>query len=166
MRGRLVAKGLIFFKSFGNTRKRSKYNEKRRLRMFFKIGVLKNFAIFTGKHLSWSLFLINFNEKKLKQRCFPENLSKSISLYSSWNHQKTLGVSEWVSIFGHHKIKKYDCNQRHTTKHFTPKYIVKTKLNHIIIKKESWGVELYFLCGLFKKIIWDFFNFRKEIKES
>ena len=26
--------------------------------MFFKIGVLKNFAIFTGKHLGWCLFLI------------------------------------------------------------------------------------------------------------
>ena len=29
-----------------------------RLQMFFKIGVLKNFAIFTEKHLCWSLFLI------------------------------------------------------------------------------------------------------------
>ena len=28
------------------------------LQMFFKIGVLRNFAIFTGKHLCWSLFLI------------------------------------------------------------------------------------------------------------
>ena len=28
--------------------------------MFFKIGVLKNFANFTGKHLCWSLFLIKF----------------------------------------------------------------------------------------------------------
>ena len=27
--------------------------------MFFEIGVLKNFAIFKGKHLCWSLFLIN-----------------------------------------------------------------------------------------------------------
>ena len=27
--------------------------------MFFKIGVFENFAIFTGKHLCWSLFLIN-----------------------------------------------------------------------------------------------------------
>ena len=27
--------------------------------MFFKIGVLKNFAIFSGKHLCWSPFLIN-----------------------------------------------------------------------------------------------------------
>ena len=26
--------------------------------MFFKIGVLKNFATLTGKHLCWSLFLI------------------------------------------------------------------------------------------------------------
>ena len=26
--------------------------------MFFKIGVLTNFAIFTGKHLCWSLLLI------------------------------------------------------------------------------------------------------------
>ena len=26
--------------------------------MFFKIGILKNFANFTGKHMCWSLFLI------------------------------------------------------------------------------------------------------------
>ena len=26
--------------------------------MFFKIGILKNFAIFTGKNLCWSIFLI------------------------------------------------------------------------------------------------------------
>ena len=29
-----------------------------RSQMFFKIGVLKNFAIFAEKHLCWSLFLI------------------------------------------------------------------------------------------------------------
>ena len=29
-----------------------------RLQMIFKIDVLKDFAIFTGKHLCWSLFLI------------------------------------------------------------------------------------------------------------
>ena len=29
-----------------------------RLQMFFKMGVLKNFAIFKGKQLRWSLFLI------------------------------------------------------------------------------------------------------------
>ena len=29
-----------------------------RVKMLFKIGVLKNFAMFTGKHLSWSDFII------------------------------------------------------------------------------------------------------------
>ena len=47
--------------------------------------------------------------------------------------------------------------------YFIPKYIVKIKLSHSINKKESWGVELYFLCGPIKKKIWVFFNFRKEI---
>ena len=34
--------------------------------MFFKIGILKNFAIFTGKHLCL----------RLKHRCFPVNVAK------------------------------------------------------------------------------------------
>ena len=29
-----------------------------RSQVFFRIGVLKNFAIFTGRHLCWSLFLM------------------------------------------------------------------------------------------------------------
>ena len=37
------------------------------LQMFFKMGVLKNFADFTGKHFCWSLFLI---------KVFPVNLAK------------------------------------------------------------------------------------------
>ena len=38
----------------------SKLNQVNRTRcwqMFFKIGVLENFATFTGKHLCWSFFL-------------------------------------------------------------------------------------------------------------
>ena len=31
--------------------------------MFFEIGVLKNFAIFPGKHLCWSFFLIKLNRR-------------------------------------------------------------------------------------------------------
>ena len=38
--------------------------------MSFKIDVLKNFAIFTGKHLCWSSFLIKL------QACKPANLLK------------------------------------------------------------------------------------------
>ena len=31
---------------------------RKKLQVFFKKTVLKNFAIFTGKHLCWSLFII------------------------------------------------------------------------------------------------------------
>ena len=31
--------------------------------MFFKVGVLKNFAIFTGEHLCWNLFLIKLQAR-------------------------------------------------------------------------------------------------------
>ena len=51
-----------------------------RLQMIFKVDVLKYFAIFTGKYLCWSLFLItlqasglkvcNFIRKRLTHRCF------------------------------------------------------------------------------------------------
>ena len=44
-------------------------------------GVLKNFVIFTGKHLCWSLFLIKlqaykFIEKRLQNWCFPLHVRK------------------------------------------------------------------------------------------
>ena len=46
-----------------------------RSQMFFKIGILKNFANFKRKHLCWSLFLIklqtcNFIKKRLWHKCF------------------------------------------------------------------------------------------------
>ena len=43
-----------------------------RSQMFFKIIFLKNFAIFTGKHLCWSLCLI----KLQTWGCFPVNIAK------------------------------------------------------------------------------------------
>ena len=33
-----------------------------RSQMFFKIGVLKNFANFTRKHLCWNLFIIKLQD--------------------------------------------------------------------------------------------------------
>ena len=33
--------------------------------LFFKTGIIRNFAIFTGKHLSWSLFLIKLWDLRL-----------------------------------------------------------------------------------------------------
>ena len=43
--------------------------------------VLKNFVIFTGKHLCWSLFLRKFQackfiEKRLQHLCFPLHVRK------------------------------------------------------------------------------------------
>ena len=55
--------------------------------VFCEKGVLKNFAIFTGKHLCWSLNLIklrpsgsclrdcNFVKKRLQHRCFSVNIA-------------------------------------------------------------------------------------------
>ena len=52
--------------------------------MFFIIVVLKNFQIFTGKHLCWSLFVnkvagpqaCNFMKRRFKHSCFPVNIAK------------------------------------------------------------------------------------------
>ena len=51
-----------------------------RSQMFFKIGVLKSFTIFSGKHLFWSLFLIKLHayiiKKRLQHMRFPMNIAK------------------------------------------------------------------------------------------
>ena len=48
-----------------------------RSQKFFKIGVLKNFAIFTRKHLCWSLFLIKLQAKRdSSKRRLPVNIAK------------------------------------------------------------------------------------------
>ena len=46
-------------------------------KVFYKRAVLKNLAIFTGKHLCWSLFLIKLlYQKRLQHRCLPVNIAK------------------------------------------------------------------------------------------
>ena len=48
-----------------------------RSQMFFKIVVLKNLAIFTGKHLCWCFFLIKgfpVKSAKLLKTCFEKHL--------------------------------------------------------------------------------------------
>ena len=47
-----------------------------RSQMLFKIGGLKNFVIFTGNHLCWSLFLIKLFKKRIQHSCFPVNFRK------------------------------------------------------------------------------------------
>ena len=43
-----------------------------RLKLFFKIDFLKNLAIFTGKHLCWSLFLIKYRSEGVQQLYYKE----------------------------------------------------------------------------------------------
>ena len=50
-----------------------------RSQMFCKIDALKNLAIFTGKHLVWRFFLINFIKKRHQHRCFSVNVAKCLS---------------------------------------------------------------------------------------
>ena len=65
------------------------YNKCRssRSQMFFKIGVLKNFAIFARKHLWWILFLINlFNKNIYFEKHLQQLLLKfNESIFRSWN---------------------------------------------------------------------------------
>ena len=49
--------------------------QKQPLEVFCKKNIFKNFAIFTEKHLCWSLFF-NFIKKKLQHGCFPVNIVK------------------------------------------------------------------------------------------
>ena len=56
--------------------------QKQPLKLFCEKGVLRNFANFTGKHLCWSLFLIELQEvrsfikKRLWHRCFLVEFTK------------------------------------------------------------------------------------------
>ena len=50
-----------------------------RSHVFFKIVILKNFAILTGKHLCWSIFLFKLQaciKKRLQHSYFPVNITK------------------------------------------------------------------------------------------
>ena len=61
------------------------------LQMFFKIGILKNFAIFTGKYLCGSV--CNFIGKRFQRRCFPVNIAKFLRTAFFWEHLR------WLPLF-------------------------------------------------------------------
>ena len=68
-----------------------------RWQMFFKIGVLKNFANNTGKHLCWSLFLIRFQAfRPSKIPFFTEHLQwKTFFLLQRKDALRASLVKEW-----------------------------------------------------------------------
>ena len=73
-------------------------------RYSIKKAVLKNFAIFLGKHLSWGLFLIklqgwgacNFIKKRLRLRCFPFNIAKFLRTPANGWMGSSANNAEWV----------------------------------------------------------------------
>ena len=69
-------------------------------------GVLKNFGIFTGKHLSWSL------KNRLQHKCFPTNIEKFLrtsilqkhlqittSIWPDYGYQISCTVILWVMMY-------------------------------------------------------------------
>ena len=70
---------------------------------FFKIGVLKNFAIFRGKHLCWSLFLI-----KLRACNFPVNTAEF--LRKSCFHKTSLVTTseKLINFPGKHHWRRWN----------------------------------------------------------
>ena len=76
------------------------------MQMFFKIVDARNFAIFTGKHLCWSLFLIKNNfistlsQKRLQYRWFLS--CKNCEIFTNFFFYGTYLVAIFVSL-----IKNY-----------------------------------------------------------
>ena len=72
------------------------------LHMFFKTGVLKNFTIFTVKHLCWSLFLITFRPGG---RYFPGNVAKFLRTTFFIEHLWSLRLNINISRRYNTKLK-------------------------------------------------------------
>ena len=76
-------------------------NRSSRSEMFFKIDILKNFAIITGKHLCWSPFLIKLHTwrsaallNRDSHRCFHVDFSKCLRTAFFIKHLRWLLLSK------------------------------------------------------------------------
>ena len=62
--------------------------------MFYKKAVLKNSAIFTGKHMCWSP--CNFIKKGLQCRCFPVNIVDILKATFFTEKLRTTASGSWI----------------------------------------------------------------------
>ena len=63
------------------------------MQMFFKTGVIRNFSLFTGKHLCWSLFLIKLQALQaatLFQPCLKRDFNTGVFLRILQHFQEQL----------------------------------------------------------------------------
>ena len=71
-----------FFGIFRRNQKGTLERQKQRSQIFIKTDVPKNFAIFTGKHLSWTFFSMSC---RLQHKCFSVNIAKCLRTTFSQN---------------------------------------------------------------------------------
>ena len=138
--------------------------------MFFKTGVLKNFAIFTGKHLCWSLFLIKLQDwrlafslkKTLQHRCFHMNIARFLKIAFLWTPVHYTFQKFYVVI----DMLYLNCY-----------ILLLQKLGHAAEKLQNWSIKISceemfsfstkisILLQIFFAIFCDFFAFTKICKE-
>ena len=106
-------------------------------RSSIKKAVPKSFAIFTEKHLCWSLFLNkdsglqswNFVKKRLQQRCFSVNIAKFLR---GTCFEEYLWTAVWTFSTWANKRTSNESNRkwrRHLLKNKTKKTILKLSYN-------------------------------------
>ena len=104
--------------------------------VFNKTAVLKNFAIFTEKHLRWSLFLnknagrhsSNFIKKRLQRRFFPVVVAKFLRTLVLENMCERLfeRFPTWASNITRNMGIEEDIFSKTKKKHWTFSYMKKT----------------------------------------
>ena len=68
--------------------------------MFFEIDVLKNFAIFTWKHLCWRLLGLQLIKRSFQHRCFPVKFAKFLRALFFTEHLQWLLLLCVLKIWG------------------------------------------------------------------
>ena len=109
--------------------------------MFYKIGVLKNFAKFTGKHLCWSLFFNKFGslrpatllEKRRQHSCFPVNFAKFLRTPFFIEHLWWLLLVNKLNV---------------SVKIFSSFKLVCLFINPLSAQNTAWRLRLYFIIKL------------------
>ena len=106
-------------------------------KVFYKKAVLKNFEIFTWKHLCWSLFLIKFIKKRLQHSCSTVNITKFLRAPILEDIYERLLLNDgnslsWIKCWRPPIVAQYDA-QPQRTKRLIVLLFLKTPL--IVLKR-------------------------------
>ena len=134
--------------------------------MLFKIGSIKNSAIFTGKHLCWGLFLIYCRSKGLQlldsntTQVFPGNIAKFLRIAFLYNIS---GGCFWQSYHGTVKSAGLPVLwfRASTWFQFWSKTFTKRCTNNSLLSRDetiSSLLELLVTCFLFQNMFWKNIN--------